>query len=430
MNDSQTLDLEKIWKKNLFVIWLSQFLAMVGFGCCMPFIPLLLRENLHISDDSVRGMYVSIYYLAGMLSLCAANAIWGMLADRFGRKIMLLRASFGAAFIYPLLAFAPNFWVLVLIRFVCSFFSGTVNPAQTLAVSTAPAEKHGFVLGTISTAVWSGNMVGYMGGGLMVEYFGYTTAFLTCGAVYLVSGLLVLFFVTENFRRDVAKKKIAKEKGSFRELATPGVLWLLGLFLLMGIARRIEQPFIAMQVELVHGHGKAAFYTGISSAAAAAGGMVSGMLIGYLCDKFKPGRLMMPVLFVSGAATLAQAFSVNIEMLILSRFLTYLAAGGIQPILQILLTKITSPARQGTFFGWSASVNTAGGIVCSLMSGSIAYFWGVRGIFVTAAVMLFLMIPLMIPASFCCRKEEAEETARREAEKKEDAGKEEPVRAS
>ncbi|MBP5182827.1 MAG: MFS transporter, partial [Lentisphaeria bacterium] len=131
MNDSQTLDLEKIWKKNLFVIWLSQFLAMVGFGCCMPFIPLLLRENLRINDDSVRGMYVSIYYLAGMLSLCAANAVWGMLADRFGRKIMLLRASFGAAFIYPLLAFAPNFWVLVLIRFVCSFFSGTVNPAQT-----------------------------------------------------------------------------------------------------------------------------------------------------------------------------------------------------------------------------------------------------------------------------------------------------------
>ena len=419
MNNTQTLDLEKIWKKNLFVIWLSQFLAMVGFGCCMPFIPLLLRENLHITDDSLRGMYVSIYYLAGMLSLCAANAIWGMLADRFGRKIMLLRASFGAAFIYPLLAFAPNFWVLVLIRFVCSFFSGTVNPAQTLAVSTAPSEKHGFVLGTISTAVWSGNMCGYMGGGLMVERFGYTTAFLTCGAVYFISGLLILFFVTENFQRAEAAKKIKKSKGSFRELATPGVLWILGLFLLMGIARRIEQPFIAMQVELVHGHGKAAFYTGISSAAAAAGGVVSGMLIGYLCDRFKPGKLMIPVLIASGSATLAQALSVNIEMLIVSRFLTYLAAGGLQPILQILLTKITSPDRQGTFFGWSASVNTAGGIVCSFISAPIAYFSGVRGIFAAAAVMLFVMIPLMIPASICCKKEEEAETARREAEKAE-----------
>lgn len=417
MNNTQTLDLEKIWKKNLFVIWLSQFLAMVGFGCCMPFIPLLLRENLNITNDSVRGMYVSIYYLAGMVSLCVANAVWGMLADKFGRKIMLLRASFGAAFIYPLLAFAPNFWVLVLIRFVCSFFSGTVNPAQTLAVSTAPSEKHGFVLGTISTAIWSGNMFGYMSGGLMVEYFGYTTAFLTCGTVYLISGLLVLFFVTENFQKAQAAKKIKKSKESFKELATPGVLWLLGLFLLMGVARRIEQPFIAMQVELVHGHGKAAFFTGVASVASAAGGLVSGMYIGYLCDRFKPGKLLLPVLIVSGTATLAQAFSSNIEMLIISRFFTYLAAGGLQPILQILLTKITSPARQGTFFGWSASVNTAGGIICSFISAPIAYYSGVRGIFVTAALMLFAMIPLMIPASLCCKKEEAEEMARREAEK-------------
>ena len=82
------------WKQNLFVIWLSQFLAMVGFGCCMPFIPLLLKENLHIDDENLRGVYVSIYYLAAMVSLCIATAVWGMLADRFGRKLMLLRASY------------------------------------------------------------------------------------------------------------------------------------------------------------------------------------------------------------------------------------------------------------------------------------------------------------------------------------------------
>ena len=128
------------WKKNLFVIWLSQFLAMVGFGCCMPFIPLLLKENLHIDDENLRGVYVSIYYLAAMISLCIATTVWGMLADRFGRKLMLLRASYAAALFYPLLALAPNFWVLAGIRFVCSFFSGTVNPAQTLLIATTPSE--------------------------------------------------------------------------------------------------------------------------------------------------------------------------------------------------------------------------------------------------------------------------------------------------
>ena len=53
------------WKKNLVFIGISQFLAMVGFGCCMPFIPLLMRNTLHITDDSVRGVFVSAYILQG-----------------------------------------------------------------------------------------------------------------------------------------------------------------------------------------------------------------------------------------------------------------------------------------------------------------------------------------------------------------------------
>lgn len=64
----------------------------------------------------------SLFYLAGITSLCIATTVWGMLADRFGRKLMLLRASYGAALLYPLLVFAPNFQVMLLIRFLCPFF--------------------------------------------------------------------------------------------------------------------------------------------------------------------------------------------------------------------------------------------------------------------------------------------------------------------
>jgi MFS family permease len=53
----------------------------------MPFIPILLRESLNIDNEKLRGLYVSLYYLAGMSSLCVANVVWDILADRFGRKI-------------------------------------------------------------------------------------------------------------------------------------------------------------------------------------------------------------------------------------------------------------------------------------------------------------------------------------------------------
>ncbi len=394
------------WKKNLTFIWLSQFLAMIGFGCCMPFIPLLIKENLHIEDEHLRGLYVSLYYLAGMTSLCIATAVWGMLADRFGRKIMLLRASYAAAIFYPMLALMPNFWSLVLVRFVCSFFSGTVNPAQTLLVSTTPKEKHGFVLGTMSTAIWSGNMVGYLTGGLMVHYFGYATAFATCGVIYLISALLIQFFADENFQR-LPKSAVAKQpKHRFRDLATPGVTWLLAMFLIMGVARRIEEPFVAMLVETVHGEGEAAFFTGIISAVAAFGGVLAGMLIGHFCDKFKPSSLLLPIILASIAATTAQAASTSIAMLIAARFAAYLFAGGLQPVLQVMLSKITDEKLRGTFFGWSASVNTAGGIICSFISSPIAFYIGVRGIFYSAAIIMATMLLCLIPTIHACNREE------------------------
>lgn len=393
------------WKQNLFVIWLSQFLAMVGFGCCMPFIPLLLKENLHIDDENLRGVYVSIYYLAAMVSLCIATAVWGMLADRFGRKLMLLRASYAAALFYPLLALAPNFWVLATIRFICSFFSGTVNPAQTLLIATTPAEKHGFVLGVLSTATSSGNMLGYLLGGVIVHYYGYTEAFFTCGGIYLASALLVQFFAKDDFNVKLVKKRREKSKYKFREVATPAVLWLLVLFLFFGVANRLVQPYMALLVETIHGFKGAAFYTGIVSAAASAGGFCAGLCVGWLCDRIAPRKLLLPILISGAAFTGAMALSRNVEMLIVTRFLAAFAVHGIQPVLQLMLTKITRPELRGTYFGWSGSINTAGGIVCSFLGGGMVWLTGVRGVYLTSAVILALMIPLMLPTVLAMKKE-------------------------
>lgn len=398
------------WKKNLFVIWLSQFLAMVGFGCCMPFIPLLLKENLHIDDENLRGVYVSIYYLAAMVSLCIATAVWGMLADRFGRKLMLLRASYAAALFYPLLALAPNFWVLATIRFICSFFSGTVNPAQTLLISTTPSEKHGFVLGVLSTATSSGNMLGYLLGGVIVHYYGYTEAFFTCGGIYLASALLIQFFAKEDFNVKLVKKKRETNKYKFKEVATPAVIWILSLFLCFGIANRLVQPYMALLVEAVHGFKGAAFYTGIVSAAASLGGFFSGLCIGWLCDRLAPGKLLLPILISGAAFTTAMAFSGNVEMLILTRFLSAFAVNGVQPTLQLMLTRITRKELRGTYFGWSGSVNTAGGIICSFVGGGVVWLSGVRGVYVASALLICLMIPLMFGTLRAMKKELPPET--------------------
>lgn len=385
------METEINWKRNLWTVWLSQFLSLAGFGMCGPFIPLFMKDALGIADDAQRGAWVAVFTFAGLVSLFLANLMWGMLADRFGRKLMLLRASYGTAIFYPLMVFSPDVHWLIGFRALSALFTGTVNPAQTLLVSTAPKERHGYVLGVLSTAVWSGNLTGYLLGGCIVEIWGYTAAFMSCSFLYFISGLMVQFLVKENFK--APEKSASRERPKLtREIVAPGVIAVLLMFMLMGAGRRIDQPFVAMLVELIHGAKGAAFYTGIISAGGAVGGVIAGFGFGTLCDRFPPQKMIIPVVVIAAICAVWQGLSTNIWSLGGARFFYYFVAGGMQPMLLIMLSRLTSPEHKGTFFGWSASINVAGGIAASAVSGIIAYNWGIRAIFLAGGVLLFAML--------------------------------------
>ena len=187
------------WKWNLFLVWFGQIIALCGDAFALPFIPLYLRDHFGLVDEAERGACVAAYQFFGLMTFCISNPIWGMLADRYGRKLMLLRAYFLNGITIPLLMVAPSPAWLIAIKAIVSCFSGTVSASQALIVSNTPEEHHGFALGVLSTAVWSGTLLGLLGGGVIVHYCGYTTAFVTCGALFIFSGLLTLFFVREKF---------------------------------------------------------------------------------------------------------------------------------------------------------------------------------------------------------------------------------------
>ena len=264
-------------------------------------------------------------------------------------------------------------------------------------------------------------MLGYLIGGVVAEKFGFTVAFTSCGIIYGISGLLVMFFVKEKFDRKVEQKKLAAVKKPVRQLLTPGVCGILMMVLFMGLARRLGEPFLAELVGTVMRDketvslnclfftltGSEVFFTGIISAGASLGGFFSGVCIGWLCDRIAPRKLLIPVLLSSAIATAAQLFSNEVTVLIIARFFAYFSAGGIMPILQLMLTRITRPELRGTFFGWSGGISTAGGIVCSFISGTLVLWTGVRSIFVAGAVLTILIIcPYFLFARTSAREQE------------------------
>ena len=192
-----SVDDKNYWKRNLLIMWVSQFLSMVGFSISLPFAPFYLRE-LGVGDESHVRACAALAAALSNVTFAVMAPIWGVLADRYGRKKMVLRANFGGAVIVALMGFSPNaFWFLVL-RTIQGMFTGTVSASMTLVASSTPNHRQGFALGFLSTSVFSGDMAGLFIGGLLAEMFGYRNSFYLSGLMLGYVGLLVLLFAKEN----------------------------------------------------------------------------------------------------------------------------------------------------------------------------------------------------------------------------------------
>ena len=383
------------WKRNLFLIWLSQLCGFIGYSAAVPFIPLFMMEQFGFTDKKL-SLAVAAFNFSSALFIGICSPIWGALADRVGRKLMLFRATFANGLIFPLMAFVPNFTMLIVIRSLASVFSGTATAAQALVVSSTPEKHQGFALGLLSSALWSGNMFGFLMGGTLVEYLGYKTAFIACGGLY-VAAYLILLPVKENFVRQPAAEKTKKWKLS--SIPT-GAVVLFALLFLVGMIRNFENPYFSLKVDDLCNGVKSAFWTGQLSAVAALGGIFAGLIFGRLADRLPAGYLLVPAISLSGLFLFGQGASQSLWQLAVARFCGYMMAGGIEPVLNVMLSRITPGERRASAFGVATFMRMSGFMLSTVASGAAAYYSGITGVFYTAGVLYFALLIIVIFAIF------------------------------
>lgn len=386
----------QLWKKNLLFVWLSQICSLAGFASIMPFIPLYIKWKFGVTDEGELGVQVALFNFFGMLSFCLAAPLWGYLADKYGRKLMILRSCFVSAAVFPTLIFAPDIVLLTLGRFVMSAFSGTVTAAQTFIASNTPEEHQGFALGTLSTSIWSGHLFGFMIGSAVVHYFGFYAGFLAGSCLLALAGLLALLFVKEDFvPLNVPQEKT--EKRSFFASLTgwDALIWIImALFIMMGLARRFDEPYLPIMLERFIAEDRVVPATGLINAVVAVGGIISGVTLGKLCDKVGAMRVAYPVIIVAGACAFVQAAAMNVIPFAVARFITYTAAGGLEPVFQTMLSKAAPPEKRGTLFGLVSSLRMTGILCSALLAGGVIWMGGVRAVYYVTACLFVLLLPL------------------------------------
>lgn len=388
-----------IWKRNLLMLWFSQLLVMAGFDAMNPFIPIVLKTGLGLDDPASQAFFISIYGAFAWLGYGISNPLWGWLGDRYGMKPMLLRGTFLTAFLWPLMAYTTSPWLFVSLRFATAFLAGTTASAQMMLARTAPIERQGYAQGILSTAIWGGSVLGNLLGGILLTNHTYHIVFWSCGIMYLIAGISIIFTEDPGDKKTAAAvTPTATEPKRFSALRLAAPVWItLALFTLMGIIRRTELPFLALRVEEFVPAGKSAYWTGVFSAVSSIGAMLSGLILGHAVDRIHFRKLLPPVLIAMALFMGSQAVIGNIPAFAVARLLMFFAAGALQPLLQKWLATVTPHNQRGISFGLSTTGMSLGGLAASAIGGFLMLHFQSRGVFLGAAAMTLLSIFIYLP---------------------------------
>ncbi|VYT87334.1 MFS transporter [Metakosakonia massiliensis] len=379
------------WKVNLVSVWFGCFFTGLAISQILPFLPLYVSQ-LGVTSHEALSMWSGLTFSITFLISAIVSPLWGSLADRKGRKLMLLRASLGMAIAILLQAFATNVWQLLILRGIMGLTSGYIPNAMALVASQVPRERSGWALSTLSTAQISGVIGGPLMGGFLADHFGLRTVFLITATLLIVSFLVTLFLIKESGRPKVSKAESLSGKAVFASLTYPGlVISLFVTTLVIQLCNGSIGPILALFIQSMAPHSNnIAFLSGMIAAVPGVSALLSAPRLGKLGDRIGTGRVLMGTLIFAVVLFSAMSFVTSPLQLGILRFLLGFADGAMLPAVQTLLLKYSSDQVTGRIFGYNQSFMYLGNVVGPLMGASVSAMAGFRWVFVaTAIVVLF-----------------------------------------
>src|SRR5260370_26892960 len=127
------------WRTSLTVVCVAQATSMLAFGFILPFLPLYLRE-IGVTPDSAVVFWSGALVTSTGISLAIFSPIWGALADRHGRKLMVLRSMLVGGVIIALMGLVQNVEQFLVLRILQGVFTGTIAAATALVAGIVPRE--------------------------------------------------------------------------------------------------------------------------------------------------------------------------------------------------------------------------------------------------------------------------------------------------
>ncbi len=388
-------------RSPLFVIFMTVFIDLVGFGIILPLSPYLARE--FAATPMQIGLLMSVYSFCQFLF----SPFWGSLSDRIGRRPVILLSLVGGGFSYLMFAFAQSLWVLFAARALAGVFGGNISTAHAYIADVTTSEDRSKGMGLLGAAFGLGFIFGPLLGGLLsvagaelgsAPPFGPSFPALGAAAICLLNAALA-FFVLEESLAPGTRGADAGKRRRFRailgQMRRPLVSSLIWVFFLSGLAMAQMEAmlFTFMDDRFGWGMRQSSYgfaYVGVMMV------LTQGVLIRRLMPRYGEPRVLSAGLLLFGASLFGIAVSHSILSMAVVMTLLALGNGLMRPPNLGLISLLTPPAEQGLALGVTNSLASLGRIIGPVAGGWLYQRGGQGAPFVLAGALAAVALALVL----------------------------------
>jgi DHA1 family multidrug resistance protein-like MFS transporter len=367
----------------------GSFTTLVSLSMLLPFLPLYVQQ-LGVTAQADVVQWSAVAFGATFFGTAITAPLWGRLADRYGRKPMLVRAAIGMAVVMSLIGLARDVTDLVVLRLVAGLIGGYASASIVMIGSQVPREKAGWALGVLSTGALSGNLIGPLVGGFLPQWVGIRGTFFVGGAMIAVAAIATLVLVREDFSRQLdGARRVATSRHEADSARWPIIAALLMTAMMVLLANMSIEPIITVYIgDLGVALDDQARIAGIVMACSALGSILTAARLGALADRVGSWKVIIGCLVLTGIVMVPQAYVTQWWQLAVLRGLMGMTLAGLLPAIAKLIRQSVAEHNSGKILGYLQSAQFSGQVIGPLIGGQIGAHFGLHQVFLVTGALL------------------------------------------
>lgn len=375
-------------KRNLYVMWICQFLAMVGMSSIVPFLPLFVRE-LGITSIEETSKWSGLVFAGPFFVSLFLSPLWGNLGDKYGRKLMTLRAIFGLAAAQILIGFSQDITQLFIGRLLQGALSGFLPAAMALIASNTPENKIGYSLGILQSSTAAGTVLGPLFGGIISDLISFRFVFFVVGGLLIIVGFAIVIFVKEEIT-DSKKESYSLVENWKYVLLNKKFLIPSTLIMLAALGISFVRPIFVLYIESLQiNKNYLPTITGALYSIVGIFSIVSAYWWGKRVEIFGLKSCIALASLITGIMYSLHFFIKNPYLLIPVRTLLGFGYGAIMPLLFTTISQNVFKERRGGVMGIGSSFQIMGNLVGPILGGYAGAIIGIPFSFLFTGAIFF-----------------------------------------